>query len=160
MAAHLAQIERVNPSVNAIVTLLPERAMAGAKAADEALAQGEDVAVGHVVLAGVRCPVYALDAGLQMVLVPPPQRRVCIVVPGPDGPLGFLADAVARAALEMTPSVDLGNLETGIDRCVHDRGGTGKRTFATQHTTHQDVPLGKAQHHARDLLHHGRLSDR
>ena len=26
MAAHLAQIERVNPKVNAIVTLLPERA--------------------------------------------------------------------------------------------------------------------------------------
>ena len=38
MEAHLAQIERVNPRVNAIVTLLPERALAGARAADEALA--------------------------------------------------------------------------------------------------------------------------
>jgi len=44
MEAHLTQIERVNPTVNAIVTLLPERAMAGARAADEALAHG--VAVG------------------------------------------------------------------------------------------------------------------
>ncbi|NIP74148.1 MAG: amidase, partial [Gammaproteobacteria bacterium] len=39
--AHLARIERVNPQVNAIVTLLPERAMDGARAADAALARGE-----------------------------------------------------------------------------------------------------------------------
>jgi amidase len=47
MAAHLAQIERVNPQVNAIVTLLPEQAMAGATAADEALARGEEVGLLH-----------------------------------------------------------------------------------------------------------------
>jgi amidase len=40
MEAHLTQIERVNPKVNAIVTLLPERAMDGAHAADTALAGG------------------------------------------------------------------------------------------------------------------------
>lgn len=40
MTAHLAQIEWVNPTVNAIVTLLPERALAGARAADAAIAQG------------------------------------------------------------------------------------------------------------------------
>ena len=40
MQAHLAQIERVNPQLNAIVTLLPERAIEGAKAADAALAKG------------------------------------------------------------------------------------------------------------------------
>ena len=40
MEAHLTQIERVNLTANAIVTLLPERAMAGARAADEALAHG------------------------------------------------------------------------------------------------------------------------
>jgi amidase len=44
MAAHIAQIERVNPQVNAIVTFLPERGLAGARAADEKLAHG--VAVG------------------------------------------------------------------------------------------------------------------
>ncbi|HEX4985488.1 MAG TPA: amidase [Burkholderiales bacterium] len=42
MDAHLAQIERVNPSVNAIVTLLPEAARAGARAVDDAIACGED----------------------------------------------------------------------------------------------------------------------
>ena len=47
MAAHLAQIERVNPQVNAIVTLLPERAMAGAAAADEAQARGEELGLLH-----------------------------------------------------------------------------------------------------------------
>ncbi len=47
MEAHLRQIERVNPSVNAIVTLVPERALAGADAADAALARGDDVGVLH-----------------------------------------------------------------------------------------------------------------
>jgi len=47
MTAHLAQIERVNPQVNAIVTLLPERAMEGARAADAALARGESVGPLH-----------------------------------------------------------------------------------------------------------------
>jgi amidase len=41
MAAHLARIERVNPQVNAIVTLVAERAMADAARADEAQARGD-----------------------------------------------------------------------------------------------------------------------
>src|SRR5262245_61515888 len=40
MAAHLAQIERVNPKVNAVVTLVADRAMADAARADEAQARG------------------------------------------------------------------------------------------------------------------------
>ena len=42
MEAHLAQIERVNPQVNAIVTLAAERALDQARAADDALARGEE----------------------------------------------------------------------------------------------------------------------
>ena len=42
MKAHLARIERINPVVNAIVTLLPEQALEHARAADEALARGQD----------------------------------------------------------------------------------------------------------------------
>jgi amidase len=41
MAAHLEQIEDYNPKVNAIVTLLPERAMEAADQADQAVARGE-----------------------------------------------------------------------------------------------------------------------
>ena len=41
MRAHLDQIERVNPRVNAIVTLLPDQAMQGAREADRKLASGE-----------------------------------------------------------------------------------------------------------------------
>jgi amidase len=41
MEATLRRIEQVNPAVNAVVTLLPQRALAGARAADEALARGE-----------------------------------------------------------------------------------------------------------------------
>jgi amidase len=40
MAAHLARIERVNPRINAIVTLVAERAMADAAKADELQARG------------------------------------------------------------------------------------------------------------------------
>ncbi len=47
MEAHLAQIERVNPAVNAIITLLPEVALAQAKAADAQLARGETVGPLH-----------------------------------------------------------------------------------------------------------------
>jgi amidase len=47
MEAHLVQIDRVNPKVNAIVTLLPELAMAQAKQADEALARGEEIGPLH-----------------------------------------------------------------------------------------------------------------
>lgn len=40
MAAHLARIERVNPAINAIVTLVADRAMAEAAKADEKQARG------------------------------------------------------------------------------------------------------------------------
>lgn len=42
MEAHLRRIERVNPPVNAVVTLTPEKALEEARAADERLARGEE----------------------------------------------------------------------------------------------------------------------
>jgi amidase len=47
MTAHLARIARVNPKVNAIVTLVAERAMADAARADELMARGEPSGVLH-----------------------------------------------------------------------------------------------------------------
>jgi amidase len=47
MKAHLAQIDAVNPIVNAIVTLLPEQALQQARRADEMLARGEKVGPLH-----------------------------------------------------------------------------------------------------------------
>ena len=41
MEAHLAQVARVNPAVNAIVTYHPEQALDGARKADEAIAKNE-----------------------------------------------------------------------------------------------------------------------
>jgi amidase len=47
MAAHLAQIDAINPAVNAIITYLPEQALAAASAADEAQARGEPLGPLH-----------------------------------------------------------------------------------------------------------------
>jgi amidase len=47
MEAHLRQIERVNPQVNAIVTLAPEQALARARAADAALRRSDAVGPLH-----------------------------------------------------------------------------------------------------------------
>jgi amidase len=47
MEAHLAQIERINPKVNAIVTFLPGQALEEARAADDAIVRGEDVGPLH-----------------------------------------------------------------------------------------------------------------
>jgi amidase len=47
MEAHLTRIEQVNNEVNAIVTLLPERAMDGARTADDMLARGLPVGSLH-----------------------------------------------------------------------------------------------------------------
>ena len=45
--AHLDQLDRVNPAVNAVVTLVAERALAEADAADQRLAAGELVGPLH-----------------------------------------------------------------------------------------------------------------
>src|ERR1044071_6377512 len=47
LAAHLQQIEQVNPKVNAIVTLVPEMATAAAAKADEIQARGETLGPLH-----------------------------------------------------------------------------------------------------------------
>ena len=47
MTAHLARIEQVNPRVNAIVTLVADRAMADAARADEAMAKRGPIGVLH-----------------------------------------------------------------------------------------------------------------
>jgi amidase len=47
LEAHLAQIERVNPHINAIITLVAEQARAQAAEADAALARGDDVGPLH-----------------------------------------------------------------------------------------------------------------
>ena len=47
MQAHIAQIERVNPQVNAIVTFHPERSLQRARNADDRLARGESLHLLH-----------------------------------------------------------------------------------------------------------------
>lgn len=47
MEAHLRHIDRVNPKVNAIVTLLPDRAMDSAREVDEKQARGRELGPLH-----------------------------------------------------------------------------------------------------------------
>jgi amidase len=47
MSAHLAQIERLNPQVNAIVTLMAEQAMTAAGRADDAVTRRDPIGVLH-----------------------------------------------------------------------------------------------------------------
>ena len=47
LEAHTKQIEKVNPTVNAIITHVPEMAMETAKEADAKLARGDEVGVLH-----------------------------------------------------------------------------------------------------------------
>ncbi|HBY64452.1 MAG TPA: amidase [Solibacterales bacterium] len=47
LSAHLRQIERLNPKLNAIPTLVPEQAEAAARRADEALARGATTGILH-----------------------------------------------------------------------------------------------------------------
>jgi len=47
MEAHIEQIETVNPKLNAIVTFLPEQALAAAKNADETIAKNSEAGVLH-----------------------------------------------------------------------------------------------------------------
>ena len=55
MQAHLAQIKRVNPRVNAVVTLVDEeKLMAQALAADESLAKGNYLGALHGMPVGVK----------------------------------------------------------------------------------------------------------
>jgi amidase len=82
MEAHLAQIERVNPRVNAIVTLRPDLAMEGARAADEAASRGDELGPLHglpiaikdlVATRGIRTtqgsPIYADNVPTQDAII-------------------------------------------------------------------------------------------
>jgi len=64
MRAFIAQVERVNPKVNAIVTFLPEQALKEAKALDEQRVLGR-----HVVLVDQRAERGADALGRDEVLV-------------------------------------------------------------------------------------------
>jgi amidase len=82
MEAHLHQIERIDPKVNAVVTLLSELALDGARAADAALARGDKVGPLHglpiahkdlIPTAGIRTtrgsPIFADDVPTEDALI-------------------------------------------------------------------------------------------
>src|SRR5438445_383665 len=120
--AHLAQIERVNPKVNAIVTLTAERALAEAREEDGALARG--------VAAGPRfgLPVAHKDLALMLSVMAGPDRRSPIAIAEPGdrfrGDLGRDFKGVRIAW-----SRDLGGLP--VDRRVTKVLDGQRATFET-----------------------------
>ncbi len=111
LEAHLRQIERTNPKVNAVVTLLPEQARTAARAVDEALARGENPGV----LAGL--PVahkdLAVTRGVRTTFGSPIYRDFV-----PD------VDAIIVERLKAAGAVSLGKTNT-------PEFGAGSQTFNT-----------------------------
>jgi amidase len=99
MQAHLAQIERVNPRVNAIVTLLPERALEAARAADAALARGE-----------IKGPLH----GVPMTIKDSLDTAGIVSTGGTKGRAAFVpsADAPVVARLKQAGAILLGKTNT------------------------------------------------
>ena len=109
MREHLRQIERVNPRVNAIVTLVPERALAGAAEIDKRLAGGE--AVGPLAGLPVAHKDLAPTKGIRTTFGSPIYRDYV-----PD------VDAVAVERLRAAGAVTLGKTNT-------PEFGAGSQTF-------------------------------
>lgn len=97
--AHLKRIERVNPTVNAYVTITAERALADAKRADEEIARG-----GH------RGPLHGVPIGLKDIVQTAGIRTTCgSKIHGTWVPE---ADAAVATRLARAGSVLLGKLNT------------------------------------------------
>jgi amidase len=103
MRVHLEQIERVNPKVNAIVTLVAEQAIANAAKADEAIAHRERVGVLHGL------PVAHKDlvdtAGIRTTLGSPFYRDN---VPTRDAPIVTRIRAAGAIAVGKTNTPEFG----------------------------------------------------
>ncbi len=109
VAAHLSRIEALNPRVNAIVTLVAERAMGQARAADERLARGEPVGPLHGL--PIAHKDLQLTAGIRTTFGSPIFRDY---VPEEDAPL--------VAALRAAGAITIGKTNT-------PEFGAGSQTF-------------------------------
>jgi amidase len=72
LEAHLAAIERLNPKVNAVVTLVEERARAEAKAAEAAVMRNEQLGALHGLPIGIKD--NTLTAGIRTTFGSPPYK--------------------------------------------------------------------------------------
>jgi amidase len=115
MRAHIGQIERVNPVVNAIVTYVPEQALAAARAADAALARNQAPAPAAAPLYGL--PIAHKDLlatkGIRTTFGSPLFRDFV-----PD------ADALIVERLKLAGAITLGKTNT-------PEFGAGSQTFNT-----------------------------
>ena len=147
MAAHLKQIHRVNPAVNAIVTLVAEQAMEGAQRADDAVSRGDALGplhglpVAHKDLfetAGIRTtmgsPIFKDYVPAQDCLIVERIRRAGAICVGKTNTPEFGAGSqtfnpvfgATRNPYDLTKTC--GGSSGGAARCVSLRhGSTGRR---------------------------------
>jgi len=101
--AYLTRIERINPAVNAIVTVAAEQAIAAARAADERLARGETVGPLHGL------PIAHKDlqatAGIRTTFGSP---IFCDHVPAEDSPLVARLRRAGAIAIGKTNTPEFG----------------------------------------------------
>ncbi|HTS54774.1 MAG TPA: amidase [Burkholderiales bacterium] len=129
MRAHIDRIERVNPAVNAIVTFIPDQALAAARAADAALARGHAPASQAAPLFGL--PVahkdLALTQGIRTTFGSPLFRDF---VPEMDALIVERLKAGGAITLGKTNTPEFGagsqtfNTVFGATRNPYDRGKT------------------------------------
>ena len=111
--AHLARIDAVNPSLNAIVRRLDEQALAAADAADKALADGEGVGQLHGV-------PFTIKENIDLAGTPTTQAIVALAeaVAGTDAPVVERMRAAGAIPIARTNLPDLG-LRLHTDSSLH-----------------------------------------
>ena len=101
----------VRVAIDSLVLALPERDLKSVESALDVVAcngagdgagdgAGNGIACGRIAAGLVECPVYALGVDLVVAPAAPAARRVCVVLEGPGGRFGLLADDVTRLPAE------------------------------------------------------------
>ena len=87
-------------AIDGLVLAFPERDLQSVESALDVVAERDGLVCGRIAVGPAQCPVYALGADLSVAPLPPALRRVCVVLEGPEGRFGLLADRVTRLPAE------------------------------------------------------------
>ncbi len=90
----------VRVAIDSLVLAFPEHDLRSVESALDVVAERDGLVCGRIAAGLLECPVYALGADLAVAPAAPATRRACVVLDGPGGRLGLLADDVTRLPAE------------------------------------------------------------